>query len=132
MAPQPSPSPGTILLVDDDSTIVRSLSAILQHCGYEVLTAGTLEDAICAVRGAGVIDLLVVDAVMPGVSGPEVAEILLFLRPNLKILFITGLDGLAIRLAFDRPCSFLQKPFSVGLLLSTVQQLLCMEDPPAA
>ena len=131
-SPQPAASPGTILLVDDDPTIVQSLSTILGHCGYKVLTAATLEDAIVAARSARVIDLLVVDAVMPGVSGPEVAEILLFLRPNMKILFITGLEVLTIRLAFDRPCSFLQKPFSVAVLLSKVQELINVVRAPGA
>ena len=132
MSPQPAASPRTILLVDDDSTILQSLTTILSRCGYDVLAAGTLEEAIFAVRRAAVIDLLVVDAVMPHVSGPEVAEILLFLRPNMKVMFITGLDGLTIRLAFERPCGFLQKPFSVGMLLSKVQALLDVEDRTAA
>ena len=124
MSPQHAASPKTILLVDDDSTVVKALEKILRKRGYEVLAAQTVDDAIAAVRSEAEIDLLVVDAVMPKVSGPELAEILLFLRPGMKVLFITGLDGLAIRLAFHRPCATLQKPFSVGLLISTVEELL--------
>ena len=132
MSPQPAASPKTILLVDDDPTVVQSLNIILSRRGYEVLPAQTMEEAIAAARRTNAIDLLVVDAVMPEISGPELAEILLFLRPNMKILFITGLDSLAIRLAFERPCAFLQKPFSMGVLLSKVQELLETEKRPAA
>ena len=98
--------------------------------GYEVLPAQTMEEAIAAARRTNSIDLLVVDAVMPEISGPELAEILLFLRPNMKILFITGLDGLAIRLAFERPCAFLQKPFSVTTLVTKIDAMLDLEPKP--
>src|SRR4051794_27728320 len=127
MSPQPAASPKTILLVDDDPTVVQSLNILLTRRGYEVLAVQTMEDAIAATRRATSIDMLVVDAVMPDVSGPELAEILLFLRPNMKILFITGLDGLAIRLAFERPCAFLQKPFTVAALVSKIEQMLDRE-----
>src|SRR5207244_3804822 len=85
-------------LLDDDSTVVQALKTILRRSGYEVLAAETLEEAIAAARVVSELDLLVVDAVMPKMSGPELAEILLFLRPKMKILFITGLDCLTIRL----------------------------------
>jgi two-component system, cell cycle sensor histidine kinase and response regulator CckA len=123
-SPKRAAGPKTILLVDDDSTVVKALEEVLRRQGYEVLPAENLEDAMTAARRVAGIDLLVVDAVMPQLSGPELAEILLFIRPKMKILFITGLDGLTMRLAFDRPCASLQKPFPVGLLVSTVQDLL--------
>lgn len=124
MSPRRAASPKTILLVDDDSTVVKALQRILSNRGYEVLAAETVEDAIAAVKSGAEINLLVVDAVMPKVSGPELAEILLFLRPEMRVLFITGLDALTIRLAFDRPCACLQKPFSVELLVSKVEEML--------
>jgi DNA-binding NtrC family response regulator len=72
MSPQRAASPKTILLIDDDSTVVKALYSGLQRVGYEVLTAENLEQAIAVVKGASEIDLLVVDAVMPEISGPEV------------------------------------------------------------
>jgi len=111
MSPQRAALAKIILLVDDDSTVVKALQRILSKRGYEVLAAQTVEDSIAAVKSGAEIDLLVVDAVMPKVSGPELAEILLFLRPGMKVLFITGLEEFTIRLAFDRPCACLQKPF---------------------
>src|SRR5215212_7896889 len=109
MSPQHAALPKTILLVDDDARVVESLQKILRKRGFEVFAVQTVEDSIAAVKSGAQIDLLIVDAVMPKVSGPELAEILLFLRPGMKVLFITGLDGLTIRLAFDRPCACLQK-----------------------
>jgi two-component system cell cycle sensor histidine kinase/response regulator CckA len=124
MSPQPAASPKTILLVDDDPIVVQALNILLTRRGYKVFATETLEGAISAARRVTEIDLLVVDAVMPDISGPELAEILLFLRPNMKILFITGLDGLAIHLAFDRPCAVLQKPFAVTALVSKIEEML--------
>ena len=103
---------------------MQALQPVLRRQGYAVLAAETLDDAIVAVQRVPAIDLLIVEAVMPRMSGLELAEILVFIRPNMKILFITGLDRFAIRLAFEGPCDCLQKPFSVGLLVSNVQALL--------
>ena len=130
MSPQHAASHKTILLIDDDSTVLTALQRILSKQGHSVLAAQTVEDSIAAVKSGAEIDLLVVDVVMPKVSGPELAEILLFLRPGMKVLFITGLDGFTIRLAYDRPCACLQKPFSIGLLVATVEELLQKEAPP--
>jgi two-component system cell cycle sensor histidine kinase/response regulator CckA len=125
MSPQYSRSPQTILVVDDDSSVVEALQKVLSKYGYEVLGAGGGEQAAEAVWAhPDRIDLLIVDAVMPKMSGPEVADTLLQLRPEMKVLFITGLDGLAIQLAFGRPCEFLQKPFSVRFLAAKVQEML--------
>lgn len=125
MSPQHSQSSKTILVVDDDASVVTVVCKILTACGYQVLEASSVEEAIAAVQqNVSGIDLLVVDAVMPKVSGPELADILLFLRPAMKVLFITGLDSLAIRLAFDRPCGCVQKPFTPLFLVSKVQEAL--------
>jgi CheY-like chemotaxis protein len=125
MSPQCASACKTILVVDDDKDVLNVLQDVLSRFDYAVLPAQTSEEAIAVVQGhpAG-IDLLVVDAVMPQMSGPELADILLFLRPSMKVLFITGLDGLAIRLAFDHPCECLQKPFSARLLVTKIQDAL--------
>jgi len=124
MSPQNSATPKTILLIDDDTAVVEALSSGLRRIGYQVLTAVTKEQAIAAVKNAGVIDLLMVDAVMPEISGPDLAEILLNLRPLMKVLFITGLDGLTMRLAFDGPCACIHKPFTIRALAPKIKELL--------
>ena len=129
MSPQSASQTKTILLIDDDPAVVEALHKILRKRGHQVLAAQNVEDSIAAVKTGAEIDLLIIDACMPKVSGPELAEILLFLRPGMKILFITGLDGLTIRLAFGHPCASLQKPFSVNALVLMVDELL--EQQPA-
>lgn len=125
MSPQHSRSPRTILVVDDDNSVVEVLHKILSKQGYEVLQAAGAEQAAAIVQGHPTpIDLLIVDAVMPKVSGPELADSLLRLRPEMKVLFITGLDGLAIQLAFGRACDCVQKPFTVRFLVAKVQETL--------
>jgi DNA-binding response OmpR family regulator len=112
-------------VVDDDHSVVEVLDKTLSQHGYEVLRADTSEQAIAAIQGHGApVDLLIVDGVMPNVSGPELADILLFVRPQMKVLFVTGLDGLSIHLAFGRPCECLQKPFTMRLLVAKVGEML--------
>src|SRR5882724_9317459 len=68
-----SPRPDlTILVADDDRSVLDALHKTLSKQGYEVLRAATSEQAIAAVQGHGApVDLLIVDCVMPNVSGPE-------------------------------------------------------------
>src|SRR5439155_24950241 len=97
MSPQRATAPKTILLVDDDPAVVKALKTNLRRHGYEVLAAESLEEAIAAARLVAGIDRLASDAVMPEMSGPELAEILLVIRPNMKVLFISALNALEIR-----------------------------------
>ena len=123
--PERAGSGKAILVVDDDSGVVKTLNRVLGTQGYRVFLAETVEEAIAALQGREMrVDLLVIDAVMPKMSGPELADILLFLQPEMKVLFITGLDSLAIRLAFERPCETLQKPFTARVLLAKVREAL--------
>lgn len=82
---------GTILLVEDED-IVRGLTRkILTQAGYNVLDAGSGEEAIRLWHThAGPIDLLLTDVVMPEISGKEVADRLLELRPAIRELFMSG------------------------------------------
>lgn len=123
----------TILVVDDDAVVLKALHSILGLHGYRVLLAQTSDEAIAHVqRHPDSLDLLVIDAVMPKMSGPELADILVFLRPDMKVLFVTGLDSLAIRLAFDHPCDCVQKPFTARSLVAKVQETLGEANVTAA
>ena len=129
MSPRPDQ---TILVADDDRSVLDALHKTLSKQGYEVLRAATSEQAIAAVQGHGApVDLLIVDCVMPNVSGPELADILLLIGPQMKVLFITGLDGLSIKLAFGRPCEYVQKPFGMRLLVAKVGEMLGHAIPSA-
>ena len=109
----------TILLVEDED-VVRGLTRnILMQAGYNVLDARSGDEAIrlCATH-AGPIDLLLTDVVMPEVSGKEVADRLLELRPTTRVLFMSGYTDEAIvqHGVLDANVKFLQKPFTwIGL-----------------
>jgi len=117
----------TILIVEDDPGI-RDLSAkILSRCGYHVLAAGGGEEAreICE-RHDGAIHLLLSDVVMPGMTGPMVAEMLTAMRPGLKVVFMSGYtDDVVVRHGvMEHEVPFLQKPFTPERLANKIGEVL--------
>jgi len=114
-------------LVEDDAAVRRAAERILQVAGYHVLTAASGDEALgIAERHAGEIRLLLTDVVMPGMSGPEVAERLRQSRPSLEILFTSGYTDNAIvhHGVLDAGTHFLTKPFSVTDLTLKVRAVL--------
>ena len=109
----------TILLVEDEDVVRGLTRKILMQAGYNVLDAAGGEEAIRLCRThAGAIDLLLTDVVMPGISGKEIADRLLELRPETRILFMSGYTDEAIvqHGVLDEGVEFIQKPFTwVGL-----------------
>lgn len=120
--------PATILVVDDSDDFRHLLRTILRHQGYEVLFANNGERALQLCRmHKGVINLLVTDVVMPGMSGMGLAEKLLTLRPNIKVLYISAfVQETALQIQTNlRPVDrFLLKPFPPERLIAKVQEML--------
>ena len=88
----------TILLVDDDSSVVRLFSTVLRHRGYAVREATSPRDAIELFCKCGAsIDLLITDVLMPEIDGCTLAQHFLRNRPELPVLFITGTDADRVR-----------------------------------
>jgi two-component system, cell cycle sensor histidine kinase and response regulator CckA len=117
----------TILLAEDEES-VRALSRyVLRECGYAVLEAADGEEAleVCA-RENGAIHLLVSDVVMPGMGGRQLAARLLTLRPEMRVLYLSGYaDDAVIRHGvLEAEVNFLQKPFSAVALASKVREVL--------
>ncbi len=105
----------TILIVEDDLTILKLAQKILEKLGYTVLTASTPGEALSqAEEFAGKIHLLVTDVVMPEMNGRELAERLQSLYPSLKNIFMSGYTANAIshRGVLEAGVYFIQKPFS--------------------
>jgi two-component system cell cycle sensor histidine kinase/response regulator CckA len=119
----------TVLLAEDDSRVRGLLSRLLEAAGYSVLEAANGEDALdMATSFDGVIDVLVTDAVMPGIRGRELADRLCVLLPDLKVLFISGYtDDRIITDGASATRRFLQKPFGNAELLEAVDALLARE-----
>jgi CheY-like chemotaxis protein len=115
------------MVVDDDQQSVGLFRKILQEHGYEVLFARGGEAALKVCRmHMGRLDLVITDVIMPGMSGQLLADDLDSLRPNVPILFISGIVNAT---AVGAGNAFLAKPFTPEQLVNKVQELL---DPPAA
>jgi PAS domain S-box-containing protein len=117
----------TVLLVEDAQRVREVVREILEMSGYRVLPAGLGPDAIeLARQHAGPIQLLITDVVMPQMSGRELAQRLTALRPDLRVLYMSGYtDDAIVRhgvLAEGMP--FLSKPFTPEALAAKVREVL--------
>jgi PAS domain S-box-containing protein len=122
-----SPGFGTVLVVEDQEQVRRSLTRLLQDAGYDVEAAENAEQAIgVARRRADRIDLLVTDVIMPGVSGIELSRRMRALYPNLAVLLVSGYAGGEINLhnELGDNVQFLQKPFDAVSLTSAARVVL--------
>ena len=127
LAGQPQSGHETVLLVEDESAVLRLSKIVLERFGYKVLTAGTPSEAIQLFQThEGRVHLLVTDVVMPEMNGRELALRLRETRPELKTLFVSGYSAsaLAPRGVLDEGVHFLQKPFSLEDLASSVREAL--------
>jgi len=117
----------TILLVEDEEVVRGLTRKILMQAGYNVLDAKGGDEAIRLCHAhAGPIDLLLTDVVMPEVSGKEVADRLLELRPSIRVLYMSGYTDEAIvqHGVLDANVKFIQKPFTWVGLTRKVREVL--------
>jgi signal transduction histidine kinase len=117
----------TILLVEDEK-IVRELAAkILKRLDYNILSASNGVEALeIAQNYHGVINLLITDVVMPGMNGRQLADRLIQVRPNIKVLFTSGYteNTIAHHGIIDENLSFIGKPYSSHDLAKKIRRLL--------
>jgi two-component system cell cycle sensor histidine kinase/response regulator CckA len=124
---QPHRGTETILLVEDDTSVRTLVRDELRKLGYKVMEAKNgIEASLLATQQMGTVDLLLTDMVMPGMSGRELAQHLVALKPDLRILFMSGYTddvGLLTGLG-EGTTNFLQKPFTPAALAQIVRKLL--------
>ena len=127
-SPEPVPhGQETILLVEDEPTLLELSTLLLSTQGYRVLAAGSPGEAIrLAGENAGEIHLLMTDVVMPEMNGRDLAKTLLALYPHLKCLFTSGYTAnvIAHHGVLDENVHFIQKPFSRRDLAAKVRAVL--------
>ncbi|MGI8579133.1 MAG: PAS domain S-box protein [Solirubrobacteraceae bacterium] len=122
-APHPETQPATILLAEDEEEVRNLANRILTGQGYTVLAARDPYDAILTCDSHdGPIDLLLTDVVMPKMAGPELAERVTALRPDINVLFMSGYPNDAT--APEALESLLSKPFSGADLTRAVSEAL--------
>jgi two-component system, cell cycle sensor histidine kinase and response regulator CckA len=125
-------SPETILVVEDDELIRNAVQRILSTAGYTVLAASTPMEAIEVASNRQVqIHILLTDVGLLGVTGPQLAKLLLADRPGLRVLYISGhSEAHAVPPGRVGPSTaFLQKPFTLEALLREVRELLDQRAP---
>lgn len=117
----------TILLVEDEPSILNMTATILTKQGYNVLEANTPAEAIrLADEHSERIDLLITDVIMPEMNGKDLANRLTTLYPEFKCLYMSGYtaDIISHHGVFDEDTNFIQKPFSLPDLSNKVRAVL--------
>ena len=126
-----APGTETLLLVEDQQEVRQLALQVLEIYGYKVLAAANGDQALEIARANPDIDLMVTDVVMPGMTGPQLAQNLLEIRPNLKVIFMSGYADAAMAPS-DVPegAGYLQKPFAPETLARQVREVLDSRPAP--
>jgi DNA-binding NtrC family response regulator len=117
----------TILLVEDEPTILRMTRMMLERKGYTVISAATPAQALeKAQNHAGAIDLLMTDVVMPEMNGRDLATKITALYPEIRLLFMSGYTAnvIAHQGILDKGVAFIQKPFSMAELAEKIREVI--------
>jgi signal transduction histidine kinase len=117
----------TVLLVEDEEQVRDVVCEILRADGYRVLAAASPLEAIGLANGhTGALDLLLTDVVMPQMNGRELADRLKALRPEMRVLFVSGYTGNVVvhHGVLDESMAFLQKPIVPDMLLRKLRDVL--------
>jgi two-component system cell cycle sensor histidine kinase/response regulator CckA len=116
----------TVLIVEDERPVRELIRDVLRLQGYTVLEAEDGQQALAAATShAGPIHLVVLDAILPGVTAAELMGLLQASRPGLRALYTSGYTGEVIRQhGLTVGGDFLQKPFTVDALARKVRDML--------
>ncbi|KPB49491.1 response regulator [Pseudomonas tremae] len=116
----------TVLIVEDDPAVRALVSEVLSELGYLYIEAGEAMSAVPILESSQRIDLLISDVGLPGMNGRQLADIARQLRPELKVLFITGYaEHAAVRGGFlETGMQLITKPFAFDHLTSKVREMI--------
>jgi DNA-binding NtrC family response regulator len=117
----------TILLVEDDDQVRAVARGILGKSGYHIIEASNAAEALLhSDRHPGTIHLLLSDVVMPQMSGPELARRLATVRPDMKVLCMSGYtdDSIVRHGVLEAHLAYIQKPITPEALTTKVREVL--------
>lgn len=115
----------TILVVEDVEAIRRMVCGMLSQCGYRCLEAGDGAEALRVLSETCEVSLILTDMIMPVLDGPELARRVVRMRPEVRIIFMSGyMDDAMVRSIEQSPTMFLAKPFTATALMDKVRQSL--------
>ena len=109
-----------VLVVDDEPSIRKLVSGLLNRAGFTTVEAGNAEEALS--RAPDELDLLLTDVLMPGAHGPELADRLRRRLPNLPVLYMSGFNHYSRSELKGSRC--LEKPFGSKALIDAVRQAI--------
>jgi CheY-like chemotaxis protein len=117
---------GAALIVEDQDEVRRLVSHLMIDMGFEVITAASGTEGVVIAAGHPELRLLLTDVVMPGMNGRELAERLTRIRPDLKVIFMSGYTGQVMGEESMNAASvaYLQKPFTREALMRALRQVL--------
>lgn len=122
----------TVLLVEDEQAVRRAAAEFIRVQGYTVLEAKDGFDALSVTKNYGSpIHLVITDVVMPNMSGGELAKELAQLRPDTKLLFVSGYAGKTVldHKVIDLETNFVQKPYTLKQLSLKIRSVLEGTNP---
>ena len=117
----------TVLIVDDEKTVLMVSTELLDALGYGVLAAGNGKEALDLYRQQkDRIDVVILDMIMPDMGGGEVLEAMKTINPDVKVILSSGytLDGQASGIMKQGCKAFIQKPFSMDDLSKKIREVL--------
>jgi two-component system, cell cycle sensor histidine kinase and response regulator CckA len=117
----------TVLLVDDQEAVITVGKAILHTLGYTVILAKDGKEAVDIFKNnKEKIDFIILDMIMPGMSGAETYDVIKKINPDIKVVLSSGysLEGQATKI-LERGCNgFIQKPFNISDLSRKIREVL--------
>jgi two-component system, cell cycle sensor histidine kinase and response regulator CckA len=119
--------------MDDEPEIRKLVTAMLTKSGYRVFSADTGENAVRMFKQHPDTELLLTDVVAPGMSGPQLADEIASLNPDIKVLFMSGYDSTQVvqRYVVERGYSLLVKPFTMEQLEKKIETMLAKKATSA-
>jgi PAS domain S-box-containing protein len=119
----------SVMIVEDDMAVRMLVVDVLEEMGYECIEAADGNEAVPVLQSDQRIDLLITDVGLPGINGRQLAELARRVRPDLKVLFITGYaESAVVRSGFlEHGMEMVTKPFALDALASKIRAMLLQD-----